>query len=161
MLLKFIFTAMLSLLFSQMVWAEQKPFDSNSLKKIESHYKDTPFLLVVWSIDCASCRKELKLLGDIYKQYTDMNLVVVATDDISQQKTLNSILDQSQLSSIDAWAFAESNIEKLRYHIDSEWFGEIPRSYFYDANHVRVGISGELKAEKILKWLKATGHTPS
>ena len=44
---------------------------------------------------------------------------------------------------------------KLRYGIDPSWFGELPRSYFYDAAHNRLPHSGALNEDHIEAWLAA------
>lgn len=133
----------------------QRSFEKDSIKLIEKKYESKPLLLVMWSIECTPCRAELKLLGELKQKYPEMNLVLVATDNISQQKKLDKILLDYHLSEVDAWAFAGSNAEQLRYAVDAEWFGELPRSYFYNAAHERVGISGKLKAQSILNWLNS------
>lgn len=133
--------------------AAQQPFQQGSLSAIETRYAEQPFLLVLWSIECPPCRHELALLGHLRQAGTAFNLVLVATDTITQQQTLNEILTEHQLTQSDSWAFAEGSIEKLRYQIDPDWYGEMPRSYFYDAAHQRIGVSGKLNEQRIRQWL--------
>lgn len=132
-----------------------KPFAKDSMKTIEAAYHGKPFLLVLWSIDCTPCRAELKLLGELRQAHPDMNLVLIATDDMHQQKKLSKILTRYQLGNVDNWAFAGQYSELLRHAIDPEWYGELPRSYFYTASHTRTAVSGQLKAQSVSHWLEA------
>ena len=50
--------------------------------------------------------------------------------------------------------FTDPNIERLRYTIDPDWFGALPRSYFYDERGNRKGVSGLLSKEKIYSGLR-------
>ena len=128
-------------------------FTAGSLEKIQADYAGRPFLLVLWSLDCPPCRKELNLLGDLKKRHADFNLVLISTDAIEQSDQVSSVLASHHLANSDAWIFSETSAERLRYVIDSSWYGEMPRSYFYDPQHHRAGISGALKADLIEAWL--------
>lgn len=132
---------------------EQQPFDNHSLDTIEQRYAGERFLLVLWSVDCAPCRDELRLLGELRREYPLLNIVLVATDDIVQRATLERILAGQGLGDADTWIFAEADVERLRHGIDPEWFGELPRSYFYDAAANRRSVSGRLSADAVTDWL--------
>jgi len=43
--------------------------------------------------------------------------------------------------------------DKLRFYIDPGWYGELPRSYFYDAAQQRSGHSGALTRAQLQDWL--------
>ena len=135
--------------------AVQRAFNQDSIQIIETSYTNKPFLFVVWSIECEPCRDELKLLGQLRQQHKNFNLVLLSTDNIIQQAALNAVLTQYKLDNIESWAFAHSNTQQLRYAIDSAWFGELPRSYFYNTKHVRTAVSGKLRVQSILNWMKS------
>jgi thiol-disulfide isomerase/thioredoxin len=128
-------------------------FAADSLKKIQADYAGRPFLLVLWSLDCPPCRKELGLLGDIKQRHPDFNLVLISTDSAEFSGQVSSVLASHRLAKTDAWIFSETSAERLRYVIDPSWYGEMPRSYFYDPEHNRAGVSGALKADQIEAWL--------
>ena len=44
--------------------------------------------------------------------------------------------------------FTEDNSAKLRFEIDPSWYGELPRTYFFDKKHQRSGLSGVISHEK-------------
>ena len=98
----------------------------------------------------------MNMLAKLRKEYPDFNLVLVATDDIARSAEVQAFLLERGLAQVESWMFAEPNPQRLRYEIDSGWYGELPRSYFYDARHERLGVSGALNSEQIQAWLQAT-----
>jgi hypothetical protein len=139
------------------VMAKHQPFTADSLQQIEQQYAGEPFLLVIWEINCFPCREELALLGKLRQIHPDMKVSLLATDNISQLDEIAAILEANQLAGIDSWIFADPNIERLRYNIDPQWFGELPRNYFYDADSSRFGFSGKLTEEVLNEWLRDGG----
>ncbi len=79
---------------------------------------------------------------------------MLAIDDTSAADRAKSILTENQLNQVDNWIFAEANPQKLRYEIDPQWYGEVPRTYFLDKNHQRVGISGSVSRETLENMFK-------
>jgi len=151
---RIIVIALLTILWSAAAMAKQQPFTVDSLGQIEQQYAGEPFLLVIWEINCFPCREELALLGKLRQSHPDMRVSLVATDNISQMDEIISLLEANQLTGIDSWVFADPNIERLRYSIDPEWFGELPRNYFYDADSSRFGFSGKLTEDVLNEWLQ-------
>jgi len=135
--------------------SEPRLFEPDSLKKIENVHDGQPFLLVMWSLDCPPCREELNLLSEITKRHREFQLVLVSTDTAESSEQLAAVLESHQLHKTESWVFSGAGAERLRYEIDPDWYGEIPRSYFYDRNHQRIALSGALKKEQIEAWLKS------
>jgi len=150
----FLMVASLFMLASGQVLAKQQSFYPGSLQQIEEQYAGESFLLVIWEINCFPCREELELLGKLRQSHPDMRMTLVATDDIRMKDQIVEILTTNQLEGVDSWIFADPNIERLRYSIDPEWFGELPRNYFYDADSSRFGFSGKLTREILDEWLQ-------
>ena len=144
------------------VQAEQaglKPFTSGSYQQILASHANQPFMLVIWSITCSSCLKDMALLKRIHAQRPDLKMILLAADDISETGQIQPILEKSQLATgVENWVYADENTQKLQFEIDPKWFGELPRTYFFDKTHQREGISGvlteadyEARISKILK----------
>ncbi len=134
--------------------AESLPFHSDSLKEIEDKYDGDNFLLVLWEMSCLPCHEEMELLGNMIQSYPELNVVFVGTDHIDKDKELSELLKKHKLTNVDSWLYAENNIERLRFSIDPEWYGELPRNYFYDVDSSRLGHSGKLTKEILLEWLR-------
>ncbi|MBV1910883.1 MAG: hypothetical protein KUG78_16405 [Kangiellaceae bacterium] len=136
-----------------------KPFVEDSLKQIKQGFLDRPFVLLVWSIDCLPCREEFSVIRLVKEKYPLLNLSIIATESFSDTPQLSTILKEHQLLDQDNWAFAQSNSAKLRYSLDSGWYGELPRAYFYDAQHNRTGVSGKLHASQVITWINKVSNS--
>ena len=82
---------------------------------------------------------------------------MLATDDASASNEIQAILEQHQLVDIENWVFASENTQKLRFEIDPRWYGELPRTYFFDTDHQRQGISGVLTKKDYEERFKKMG----
>ncbi|MGH8557902.1 MAG: TlpA family protein disulfide reductase [Methylococcales bacterium] len=123
------------------------PFVSGSYQEILANNANNPFMLVVWSINCSSCLKDLEQLNDIQTQNPGIKIIMLAVDELSDTDKIERILKQQQLDDTERWVFAEENSQKLRFEIDPKWYGEIPRAYFFDSAHHRTGVSGLMSRE--------------
>lgn len=124
--------------------ANIKPFAAESLKTIESSRKGEAFILLLWSIECPPCLKELKLLKELKGLGLDKHLLLVSTDDQDYQTEIEAFVSSESLQEYEHWLFNGDLPERLRYNIDPEWYGELPRAYIYDASGQRVAHSGML-----------------
>lgn len=146
---------MLLCFFSSLEAAEFRLFANDSLKEITVAREGRPFLLVLWSVDCPSCLKELEDIGHLKSQFSADGLVLISTDNEDYADEAQQILIRYGLTDVDSWRFAGNFPERLRYQIDPNWYGELPRAYFYDANHERVGRSGALSPELLKRFISS------
>jgi thiol-disulfide isomerase/thioredoxin len=127
--------------------AKLKPFVSGSYQQLLDSNANKPFMLVIWSITCSSCLKDMALLNKVHKANPKVNMVMLATDDVSATDDIQKILTKNDLTGLGNWLFADENPQKLRYEIDPKWYGELPRTYFLNKKHEREGVSGVLSQE--------------
>ncbi len=144
-LIRFVFSLCLGLMATH-ACAEIQVFEKSSLAEIEARHANQPFLLVMWSIDCAPCREEMLTLAAAHQQYTDLPVVLVSTDDPNYRDEVASVLAENKLHDLESWIFPAASHMAIRYAIDPGWYGELPRTYLYDPSHQRVGRSGALQA---------------
>jgi len=144
---------MLALVMSLQVCAESlKPFMASSRVEIEKAHQGQPMIMAFWSLDCSYCLDDLNTLGDFVKQHPKIKLVLVSADGLSTTQEVTKALKQIKLPArYEAWQFSEPDEERLRYSIDKAWYGELPRTYFYDNAHQVKAISGSPD----LIWLKS------
>ena len=143
----FFFLLSLMALPSQADPAVLKPFVTDSYQQILDNNANKPFMLVIWSITCSSCLKDMALLSKMHKAHPDINMVMLATDDATATEQIQQILAKNELGGLENWLFADDNAQKLRYEIDPKWYGEMPRTYFLGKQHEREGISGVLSQD--------------
>jgi hypothetical protein len=144
---------------SQAFAGDLRTFVKGSYQEILNENKDQPFLMVLWSVDCPPCHKEMAMLGGMLEQHPEMRLVLVGTDQSVDRAALHATLDRHQVRAAQNWVFSQDIPERLRYEIDPRWYGELPRSYFFDAGHARIGKSGQLTEEVMSAWLKQIAGT--
>ena len=82
------------------------------------------------------------MLGELVAADPNLPLVLISTDQIDERDYANDILQDAGLASTPSWIFADNFTERLRFTIDPQWFGELPRSYYYDAEHNMKAHSG-------------------
>jgi len=124
-----------------------KPFTSGSYQQILTATANRGFMLVIWSLDCSTCIKDMELLSAIHKNRPDLKIIMLSTDEPAANAEIQAMLAKYLLTDIENWVFADDNSQKLRYEIDPGWYSELPRTYFFSAAHQREGVSGALKAE--------------
>jgi hypothetical protein len=95
----------------------------------------------------------MALLNEIHKENPALKMILLAADEPSASEQVKQLLNKYKMESVENWFFADENSEKLRFEIDPKWYGELPRTYFFNTDHQRVGISGVLSKKDILARL--------
>jgi thiol-disulfide isomerase/thioredoxin len=143
------------LFFSHLSFAyDFMPFDMNTRQVIEKRYIDQPLIISFWSIDCPYCIDDLKKLGKALSKNTNVKLITVCVDGKESAKKAERILSQANLPKHEQYQYAEVDEDRLRYNIDPAWYGELPRTYFYDAAHQVTPLSGKISNSFLDKWFK-------
>jgi thiol-disulfide isomerase/thioredoxin len=125
-----------------------KPFTSGSYQQIVTGNAGKAFMLAIWSITCPSCIKDMAVLQAVHKAHPELKIVMLSTDDIAESAEAQKILAGNQLMDIEQWIYAEENTQKLQFEIDPKWYGELPRTYFFDKAGQREAVSGVLSKEE-------------
>lgn len=133
---------------------EFKSFDLGGRVAIERSHAGKPFILALWSIDCPYCMEDLKVLGELVRQHPDIALVTVCTNGRESAAEAAKVLDKAGLPPHERWQFAFPDEDRLRYDVDKSWYGELPRSYFYDTAHRIQALSGRPQAAWLVRWLQ-------
>jgi len=128
--------------------SEIKLFHADAYQHILNTHKDQPFMLVIWSVTCSACLSEMALIQKIHEQNPELNVVMLSVDGPEYFADMREIIEKEKLDDVEQWGFAEDNSPALRYSIDSRWYGELPRTYFFDKAHQRNGLSGVLTTEQ-------------
>lgn len=129
-------------------------FLPGSYSEILEQNKENPFVLVLWSVDCPPCHKELDMIGKLTEQDAELNIVLVSTDIEIESNEVKLVLSKYNLNKLESWVFRGESDQVLRYEIDRHWYGELPRSYFFKPSGEKEIASGVLSEKKITMWLK-------
>ena len=142
------------LLFSNFSFAyEFMPFEINTRNVIEKKYLNQPLIISFWSIDCPYCIDDLKKLGKALSKNKNVKLITVCVDGKESAKKAERILNLAHLPEHERYQYAEADEDKLRYSIDPTWYGELPRTYFYDTAHQVTPLSGKISISFLDAWL--------
>jgi len=152
--LKYICLIVTMLIFPNFTKAAYQPFSNKGFIQIKQKNHGKNWLMILWSVDCPACFKELALIQKLRIKNKDLPVVIINTDDnqeiaVERQK----ILIQYQLNDLPNMFFNEGQGDKERYYIDPTWFGELPRSYFINEQGEFYGKSGLLEEKHITQWL--------
>lgn len=130
-----------------------KPFYASSMQNILAVRQGKPFILGLWSLSCTHCGEDLHLLSALSQKHPGLDLVLIATDTPEEASIAATTMARYPFKKMEHWIFADDFIEQLRYNIDRQWQGELPRTYFYDATHRARAISGKLDAIETERWI--------
>lgn len=130
-----------------------RSFTSGSLGQILAPRERKPFVLVLWSLDCQYCPTELKMFSELKRTHPELDVVLIATDTVNDIPQLVARVEGYGLSKAEQWVFAEDMPERLRLEIDPRWYGEVPRTYFYDDKHQRQVKTGVVSRQFVEEWL--------
>jgi hypothetical protein len=84
-----------------------------------------------------------------------VRVVLIAADDPAEAERARRFLAQNDPGSVERWQYADEFEERIRFSIDPKWRGELPRSYFFDANHAVVTRTGVPDARWTERWFAA------
>lgn len=133
-----------------------RPFTQGSLGQVVAARQGKPFVLVLWSLDCQYCPTELKTLSELRRSHPNLDVVLVATDTMSDAPQLALKAAAHGMGQVEQWVFADDMPERLRREIDNRWYGEVPRTYFYDRKHQRDVKTGLVSKQFFEQWLAST-----
>lgn len=136
---------------------ETKPFVRGSYERIVASRTGKPFIVSFWSLSCTNCRDDLTMFGKLAKKYRNFDLVLVATDSPEQNREISQTLQRYRLERAESWVFADSYAERLRFEVDKEWYGELPRTYFFDVRGRAAATSGTLDHSRTERWIHESG----
>ena len=93
-------------------------------------------------------------MGKLLKLNPELPYVLISTDPIEQREYSADFLEDFQLSEKESWMFADSFTERLRFSIDPNWYGELPRSYYFNAAHEIRAHSGIVNEKLLTEWFR-------
>lgn len=141
------------LIAGQAVAQELKPFQRGSQQQIVSARAGKPFIVAFWSVNCIYCGAELAMFGKLLKKYPRLDLVLVSTDTLADELEIVAVLEKHALGRVEAWVYADSHADRLRFEVDPEWYGELPRTYFHGVHESVRAASGKIEQVEVERWI--------
>ncbi len=151
-----ILTALLVGLLSLSPAAQASPPRALTLEtwpQLQASLQDKPAIVHFWSVTCAICMAELPEWGAFAARNPDLRIVFVNWDREPDAARMATMLAKAKLSQVESWMIAEDFEEKLRFAIDREWMGEMPRTRLVAADGSVTSFSGAADFAKLTDWL--------
>jgi len=134
--------------------ATSQVFNQQQFKSIKAKHAGKKWLMLLWSVDCPPCFKELAMIEKLMNETSELAVVIVNADDddeVSSERV--AIINQFNLTQLENFHFADGLADQSRFLIDSSWYGELPRSYFIEENGKFHGKSGLVTMTLLQDWL--------
>lgn len=133
---------------------ELRPFVRGSWQDIRKAHAGRPTVVHFWGVTCGPCRTEMPQWGKLLLERPDLSLVVINADLVpNEASAVSAMLAQTGLAAAENWTFADDFVERLRYEIDPQWHGEIPRTMLIAREGATTVIEGVADLESIRAWL--------
>ena len=136
------------------VYGNSIAFNKEQLTKVKVENKGKQWLMLLWSVDCPPCFKELAILQKLKNKYDDLPVVIINTDaDDESVEERKAVINKFELNHLTNLHFVDGKADQSRFLIDPQWYGELPRSYFIEKNGQFHGKSGLVNKVILTQWL--------
>jgi thiol-disulfide isomerase/thioredoxin len=133
---------------------EVHPFVRGSWQQIRKAHAGQPTVVHFWGVTCGPCRVEMPAWGRLLKEWPDLKLVVINADLVPNEPgAVSAMLAQTGLAAAENWMFTDSFVERLRYEIDPQWQGDIPRTLLLARDGSTTVIEGPADLAIVRRWL--------
>jgi thiol-disulfide isomerase/thioredoxin len=136
------------------------PFGRGSWQQIRRAHAGEPLVVHFWGVTCGPCRAEMPQWGRLLAERTGLHLVTIDADLVpNAPSAVRTMLGESGLARADNWMFSDDFVERLRYEIDPQWQGEIPRTVLIAADGTTTSLEGVADFAEIRAWLDAQARS--
>lgn len=135
--------------------ATLEPFGRGSWAALRAEAAGQPMIVHFWALSCAPCLVELPHWSALARRNPGLRLVLVNTDPPDQAPQVIRTLDRAGLSRARNLAFTERFAARLRYEVDPEWQGELPRTDLVARDGQVEPVIGALDLKRLEAWAKA------
>ena len=140
--------------------AELQPFGRGSFDQLKEDNAGHPLAVHFWALSCAPCLEELPRWARLLRQHPDFRIVLVNTDPPEAQAQVIRTLDRAGLARANNMAFADRFAARLRFEVDPDWRGELPRTDLVSRSGAVTPVIGTVSAEELGRWLRDQSATP-
>jgi thiol-disulfide isomerase/thioredoxin len=135
-------------------FAESIAFNKAQLSTVKTQNMGKQWLMLLWSVDCPPCFKELAIIQKLQRQHDDLSVVIINTDANDEINTeRKEIIEKFELNNFTNFHFVDGKGDQSRFFIDPNWYGELPRSYFVESDGKFHGKSGLVNQSILKQWL--------
>jgi hypothetical protein len=131
-----------------------KVFGEGSWQDLTVPHKGQKLIVHFWSIACAPCLAELPEWGKFLAGNPEALLVLINWESRPQPADrIRATLAKAGLAGAEQWALTDGFEQKIRFAIDRDWMGELPRTQLIGRDGSVTTISGAMDFSKLTAWL--------
>lgn len=130
------------------------PFEPDDLANIVAARQGRPLAVVLRSVGCAPCVRELPLWREAMDRNPGFDVVPIAVDAPEDWARVHRALARAGITRGERRAFGAGPAIRLRFEIDRTWRGELPRAMFYNADGTRAVHAGALSGPDLNERLR-------
>lgn len=130
------------------------PFVRGSWAELRKSHAGRPAVVHFWGLTCAPCLAELPEWTRLTKDRPRLDLVLVHAERLpSQPDRVAATLSKVGLDGAESWVFSDAYEERLRFEIDKDWQGELPRTILIGRDGAVTSLAGVADMGQIRNWL--------
>ena len=130
-----------------------KEFAAEDWPAIRAGWAGQPAIVHVWGVTCAPCIEELPRWVRFADRHPTAQIVFLHVDSAPLQK-VEASLRRAGYSKGQSWVLHGIADERLRYRIDPNWGGELPRTLLLGADgKIQERFSGSADFAALDRWL--------
>lgn len=135
--------------------APVQPLTRDSVPQLRAKLAGQPWVVHIWGMACAPCRKELPQWGQLAKRLPRMKLVLVQVDPASPAN-IDRTLAKVGLSQAESLTIEGEPDEYLRASVDARWQGDTPHTLLIAPDGSVQRIQGMADLAKVRQWLETS-----
>ena len=116
-----------------------RTFTPNSYSQLLNENDEKEFTLMFWSVECSPCLKELKHVSE-NKMYLSQKFIFVSIDNNQSPDQISMMIKKLKLTKQQHWVFQAGKEKEIIDSVDENWYGEVPRNYYFDEDHNRTRL---------------------
>jgi thiol-disulfide isomerase/thioredoxin len=133
-----------------------RAFTAASWQALRRAQADEPLIVHFWGLTCGPCLAELPQWGAFAARHRNARIVLVNWDRRAQAPArIAATLAKAGLGRAESWALGEGYEEKLRFGVDRDWMGELPRTELLARDGSVTAFSGAADFVRLAAWLAA------
>jgi len=132
--------------------AAMEPFARGSYAALREQAAGRPMVVHFWSPTCAPCMVELPHWASLARRAPDLRIVLVNTDPPEQAAAVERAAKRAGLGSVTQYGFADRFAARLRFEVDPDWQGELPRTDLIARDGSTRALLGTLDMAMLERW---------
>jgi len=136
--------------------SEPLPFVKGSYAELLQSHAGQPLIVHIWGLSCGPCLAELPEWGRLAAERPHIKIILINADrpDLQSWKRIDATLAKVGLGTTKSYVFADRFEDRLRFEIDAEWQGELPRTILISTGGKVTMLAGVADMAAVRAWIE-------